>query len=160
MLVKRSFPMALRHTAMVPFQSLRQEMDRLFNDWLAEMNEGETGFGPQAFVPRLDVAENADGLTVVAELPGLEMDNVEVDLTPRLLTLTGHKNEVVEEKDAAYFRRERHFGAFTREVALPWEVDPAGVEPKASFKNGVLTVFVPKPVEAPIGHRKIEVAAG
>ena len=160
MLVKRSFPMALRRSAMLPFNTLREEMDRLFNDWLGDVDQGDLGFENLAFVPRLDVLEKDDGLAVTAELPGLEMADVEVHLTPRLLTLSGHKNEISEEKDDTYYRRERHFGAFTREVALPWEVDPETVEPKATFKNGVLSVLVPKPADAAKAHRKIEVTTG
>ena len=160
MLAKRSFPIALRRSAMMPFNTLREEMDRLFNDWLADVDEGELGFKNLAFVPRLDVVEKDEGLTVTAELPGLEMADVEVHLTPRLLTLSGHKNKISEEKDETFYRRERHFGAFTREVALPWEVDPEKVEPKATFKDGVLSVMVPRPPEVAKTHRKIEVTTG
>lgn len=160
MLVKRSFPTALRRSAMLPFHTLREEMDRLFNDWLADVDDSELGFKAEAFVPRLDIVEKADGLNVVAELPGLEMADVEVNLTPHLLTLTGKKDKLIEQTDETWYRRERHFGAFAREVALPWQVDPKAIEPKATFKNGVLEVFVPRPAEAMRGHRKIEVTTG
>lgn len=159
MLAKRSLPMTLRRGALAPFQTLREEMDRLFNDWVAEVDEPELGFPAETFVPRLDVIENADGLHVTAELPGLKMTDLDVSLTPRLLTISGRKSKTTEKKDEAYYRRERHFGAFSRDVALPWEVSPDEMEPKATFKNGVLNVFVPKPAGVPGGQRRIEVAA-
>ncbi|HEX6203052.1 MAG TPA: Hsp20/alpha crystallin family protein [Thermoanaerobaculia bacterium] len=157
MLVKRSLPMTLRRGAMAPFQTLREEMDRLFNDWVAEVDEGELGFAAETFVPRLDVVENADGLNVTAELPGLEMADLEVSLAPRLLTISGRKSKVTEKKEESYYRRERHFGSFSRDVALPWEVDPNEIQPVATFKNGVLTVSVPKPAGVPGGQRRIEI---
>ena len=106
-------------------------------------------------MPLVDVAETDDGLTVTAELPGMDEEDIEVDLTSNVLTLKGEKKAEKEEKKADYHFRERSYGSFSRSVAIPFDVDPDAVN--ASFSKGVLTIALPRPPEAKRKTKKIAV---
>jgi HSP20 family protein len=122
------------------FASLRKEMDRLFErvgDWdLPEMRT----FGD--WTPSLDISETKDALTVKAEIPGIDSKDISVSLDGQVLTIKGEKKHEKEEKDEQYYRTERAYGAFARTVRLPTSVDASKVT--ASYKNGLLTVTMPK----------------
>jgi HSP20 family protein len=92
--------------------------------------------------PVLDVYEDKDAVVVRAELPGMEKDDVQVDVRGDVLTVRGEKKkeERIEERD--YYCRERAYGAFSRSLQLPVEVQ--GDEASATFKNGVLEMRLPK----------------
>lgn len=107
-------------------------------------NDLTTGIETQ-WAPRLDVVETEKTVEVKAELPGLDKKDVEVTLDRGLLVIKGEKKEEKEEKGKYYHRVERHQGTFCRTVRLPAEVREEKIE--ASFKDGVLTVTLPK-VEA------------
>jgi HSP20 family protein len=96
---------------------------------------------------------------VTAELPGVEEKNIDVTVSGDQLIIKGEKkseiDEKKEEKGRTFRRVERSFGSFQRCMALPFEIDPDKVQ--ASFKNGVLTLTVPKPTEVQKKARKIEV---
>lgn len=95
-----------------------------------------------AFSPALDVEENDDAFTLHVELPGVAADNVDVSIEENVLTVSG-KREFYADKSTDTFRRvERRFGTFHRAVRLPDRVDPEGIT--ASFKDGLLTIAVPK----------------
>lgn len=96
--------------------------------------------------PSLDVYEEKDDVVVKAELPGMKKEQIEVTVTGDMVTIKGEKKEEEEVKEKDYYRRERSYGAFSRSVALPCEVK--GGEVKASFKDGVLEVRMPKTEEA------------
>lgn len=127
--------------------SLRKEMDRLFDRFLEpvwpEMPEmpamGE-------WEPKLDVAESKDAVTVKAELPGVEQKDISVSLQEGMLTIKGEKQTEKEEKDQRYHRMERSYGAFFRSIRLPAAVDASKVT--ATFKDGVVTITLPKATEA------------
>jgi HSP20 family protein len=126
-----------------PFEdlgTLRHEMDRLLERFFGE------GFTwPKAYdgwVPRIDMAETKDTLTIKAELPGLEAKEVDVSLFRDTLTIKGEKKEEREERDEHYHLVERAHGSFTRTLHLPAAVDADKIE--ATFKHGVLTVTLPK----------------
>jgi len=109
----------------------------------------------EGFVPNLDVTEDDEGLTIVAELPGLSQNDVQVEVDGNVLTIRGEKQEQVEKKERTYHRVERRYGAFTRQVQLPGSADTECVS--ASHKDGVLTVRVPKKPEAKKKSVKIDV---
>ena len=93
--------------------------------------------------PAVDVFEDEARITIKAELPGIDKNNIALDVKGRVLSLRGERrDEAGEEKDTAY-RRERFFGRFERSFRLPMEVDPETI--RADYKDGVLTVEVPKP---------------
>lgn len=97
-------------------------------------------------MPAVDVYEEKDHVVIKAEIPGLAKEDISVQLTDSTLTIKGEKKREEEVKEDDYYRCERSFGSFTRTVGLPCEVKADQV--KASFKNGVLEVRMPKTEEA------------
>jgi HSP20 family protein len=115
-------------------------MDRLF-DRFFESPWGDIQMLGE-WTPALDVTENKDTITVKAELPGVEAKDVSVSLEGDLLTIKGEKEQAKEEKDERRHRVERSWGSFMRAVRMPAPVD--GSKVTAAFKNGVITVTLPK----------------
>ncbi len=118
----------------------KNEMDRLFDRFW----DGEEA--PGAWDPKVDIAETKDAFTVKAEVPGIEPKDIQVTLENGVLMLRGEKRQEKEEKDERYYRVERSYGSFARSLRLPANVD--GTKVNASFKHGLLTVMLPKTVEA------------
>ena len=96
--------------------------------------------------PSVDIFEEGDNIVLKTELPGMTKDDIEIKLTDDMITLSGEKKleEKIEEKN--YFRHERSYGSFSRSFTLPSEVQSD--KAKASFKNGILEVRIPKSEEA------------
>jgi HSP20 family protein len=113
-------------------------LPRLF-DWSATGLQTVTA-------PAVDVFEDADDIVVKAEIPGAKKDEIEVNVTDSTLTISGQKERKEEVNEDRYYRCERSYGAFSRSVELPSEVQ-AG-KAKASFTDGVLEVRLPKTDEA------------
>ena len=114
-----------------------------------------SGWEGQEFHPRIDLSATDDAVLVTAEMPGLEEKDFELNLTEGLLTLKGEKRDEQEERREGYQRVETRRGAFQRAFRLPWEVDPETV--KAAYKNGILTITVPKPAEVEPQGRSVPV---
>ncbi|KAF0188403.1 MAG: HspC2 heat shock [Desulfobulbaceae bacterium] len=108
-----------------------------------------------AWTPRLDVSETDTTLEVVADLPGMDKKDINVSLDGDLLTIKGEKKEVKEKKDKHYHSIERRSGSFYRAVRLPAEVENDKIE--AAFKDGVLTLTLPKSKEAAKKVAQIEI---
>jgi HSP20 family protein len=151
-----------------PFDNLRREIDRLFEDfdggpWRSPF--GRAFFDVQPFWPResslampaVDVAETDKSYEITAELPGMDEKNVEVKVADGVLTIKGEKREDKEEKNKDYYLSERNFGSFQRSFQIPSGVDSEKIE--ANFKNGVLAVTLPKSADAQKGAKKIAVKA-
>ena len=98
------------------------------------------------WAPSLDLSETKDSLVVKVEAPGMDQKDIQISLQENLLTIKGEKRQEKEEKDERYHRVERSYGSFTRSVRLPVGVDASKVT--ATFKNGLLTVTMPKTVAA------------
>jgi len=118
----------------------KQEIDRLFDrlmepSWL-EM-PAATGWAP-----KMDVTETRDAYVLSAELPGVDAKDINVSLTEQIVTISGEKRAEREDKDARVQRVERWYGAFERSLRLPSAVD--GSKVNATFKDGVITVTLPK----------------
>jgi len=94
----------------------------------------------------MDVSETKDALTARLEVPGIEVKDIQILLQNGVLTIKGEKRKETEEKDEKFYRMERTHGTFLRALRLPAPVDGARVQ--ATFKNGVLTVLMPKAAEA------------
>ena len=120
--------------------SLRHEMDRLFDRFFEGKWEDVPALGD--WMPSLDLSETKDSLVAKVEVPGMEPKDIQISLQESLLTIKGEKKHEKEEKDERYYRMERAYGEFTRSVRLPVAVD--GSKVAASFKNGLLTVTLPK----------------
>jgi HSP20 family protein len=142
-----------------PFAAFETQMRRYFDDFFEGFDLGPFGklsAGHEGGLPKVDVAETNDAVHVTADLPGLAENEIDVTLADGHLVIRGEKHAEKEEKDESknYHRIERSYGSFHRSIALPAEVDDQKVD--ASFKNGVLTVVLPKVAKAASG-KKIEV---
>ncbi len=125
--------------------SMRDRFNRLFDDSLFPVGRGEESLGLSAWNPSVDIYEDDDSIVIKAEIPGVDRDNVQVDLKGRVLTLKGERKNDSEVKEDRFYRREMSYGRFERAFTLPAEVDADKI--KADFKDGVLKVQVPKPEE-------------
>jgi HSP20 family protein len=123
--------------------SLRKEMDRLFDRfWDQDPELSEVA----EWRPAMDVSETKDALTARLDVPGMEAKDIQVLLENGVLTVKGEKKKEFEEKDERFYRVERTYGSFVRALRLPVPVD--GHKVKATFKNGVLHIVLPKTAEA------------
>jgi HSP20 family protein len=158
----------VREEAQSPFEALRREIDRLFEDF------GPVGWRmpfrrPSAFelawprlegwqhTPAMDMVEKDDAFEISAELPGLDEKNVEIKLSGGNLTIKGEKKQETEERKKEYYLSERRYGSFQRTFRVPEGVDPDKID--ASFKNGVLTVTLPKSPAAAPSEKQIAINA-
>jgi HSP20 family protein len=105
--------------------------------------------------PALDLYEEKDEIVAKAEIPGIEKDAIEVNVTDHLLTIKGEKKKEEETKEKNFYRSERSYGSFSRSVELPADVH--GEKARASFKNGVLEIHLPKTEEAKKKEVKVKV---
>lgn len=112
-------------------------------------------FSPSQFQPRVDVIDDGDALRIVAELPGLARDDVELEVVEDMLVLSGEKRVESESKEQGCYRVERTFGHFQRAIPLPSGIDLERAESK--FDNGVLTVRIPKAPEQATANRRLEI---
>ena len=147
-----------------PFMDLTRwegDMDRMMGDffgrrarpwWPERWFRGEE---LEVRAPVVDLFEEKDDIVVKAELPGMDKDNVDVNLTDHTLTIKGEKKKEEEVKEENYYRSERSYGSFLRTLELPREVHADKV--KASFKNGILEVRMPKTEEAKAKEIKVKV---
>ena len=151
-----------------PFENLRREIDRLFDDWdggllrspfRRSLFEAPSWRGESAWpsVPAVDIAETEKGYEITAELPGMDEKNIEVKFADGVLTIKGEKQEEKEEKKKDYYLSERSYGSFQRSFQVPDGVDSDKIE--ASFKKGVLTVTLPKKPETQKATKRIDVKA-
>ncbi len=123
---------------------LRREMDRLWDEYFGP---GRRALKPleAEWVPSVDVSETADKLTVTAEIPGIDIKDIDISISGDLLTLKGEKKSEREEKEENYHLVERSYGSFARTIRLPVSVETDKIE--ATYKNGVLTITCPKKEE-------------
>lgn len=157
------------HTGWAPFESLRREIDRLFDDlhpfgWRLPVSRSAFDFElprPSGTVwpvaPAFDLAEKDKEYEITAELPGLDEKDVEIKLSNHTLTIKGEKKEEREEKQKDYYLSERRYGSFYRSFQLPEGVDADKID--ATFAKGVLTVKLPKTAEARKAEKKISIKA-
>jgi HSP20 family protein len=123
------------------------EFDSLYDRVFGRGSMIPAGFiQEEALFPVLDISEGKKEITVKAEIPGVEADDLDVSLDERTLIIKGEKKQEKEDKDENYHRMERSYGYFRRTVQLPADVDPSKVE--ASYKKGVLKVVLEKTKES------------
>ena len=138
-----------------PFRDLsvlQDRINRVFNEQL-HRGEGETAAG-RAWAPVVDILETSNDLVVRAELPGMSRDDIDIEVTAESLTISGERtfDEASREK---YIRVERPYGAFRRSFSIGVPVQPDKV--KASYKDGILEVSIPKAEE--VKPKKIKINA-
>lgn len=142
-----------------PIAALQHEMNQAFDGFWKRFGSpsGWSPFGDES-APKSDVVETEAAIEVSVELPGMKEEDIEVSLTDTALTIKGEKQIEKKEEKTGYYLSERRYGSFYRSIPLPGGVDSDKVE--ASFKNGVLTVTLPKTAEAVERTKKIAVKAG
>ena len=129
--------------AMDAFRELRrlqEDMDRL----VGGLSSGVAGLAAASAFPSVNIYSGQDGIAVLAELPGVNSEDIEVSAQGDTLTLQGKRTPVADDA-SAYHRNERRSGAFTRSVQLPYRIDPSRIE--AHLENGVLRLSLPRPEE-------------
>ncbi|MCG8693444.1 MAG: Hsp20/alpha crystallin family protein [Minwuiales bacterium] len=138
-----------------PFTSLHHEIDKLFADFGRGFRMPSMMMEATGMAPSIDVSETDSAIQVTAELPGVDEKDVEVNLTDGVLTIKGEKKSEKEDKGKDYHLVERAYGAFQRDIPLPYDIDTEKVD--AKYAKGVLTVTLPKPPESKAKVKKIEV---
>lgn len=151
-----------------PFTFMRrfsEEMDRLFEDfgfgrgWLAPGFEGGLDrlrtLGGASWAPQVEVIERDNQLIVRADLPGMSKDDLQVDIDDNSLVIRGERKTEHEENEEGYYRSERSYGSFYRQIPLPGGVNTE--DATAEFRNGVLEVLMPTTNRAREERRQIEV---
>jgi len=149
----RSQTPAPREDFFEPFVTFRREMDRIFEQIFSGSAPYPAPGNWHSVAPAIDIDENDKELVVTAELPGVSEKEIEVSLTGDVLTITGEKRSEREERYANSSYVERRFGSFSRSLRLPFEVKEQKVD--AQFRDGVLTIRLPKPAELQKPARRI-----
>jgi HSP20 family protein len=135
--------------------SLQNEVNRLFNTFFDTPAQGGPG-GPRRWVPAMDLVETEDRFVLRADLPGLTEGDISLEVERGVLTISGERKAEHEDRGEGYYRLERAFGSFSRQLTLPEGVDADGIE--ARFDKGVLEVRIPKP-EA-VKPKKVSISVG
>jgi len=137
-----SYPFGLAGAA-DPFRDLRRlqdEMERL----VGAITPGAAPLAATGGFPAVNIYAGQDGIAVLAELPGVEKDDLEVQAHQDTLTLRGRRRPA-SEQESGYHRHERRSGTFSRSIQLPYRVDPDRIQ--ANLENGVLRLSLPRPEE-------------
>lgn len=137
-----------------PLTGLRDEIDRLFEAPLAELTRSAQLLS--GWTPALDMYEDKDNFFVKAKLPGMKKEDIELSLHDGSLSISGERKSESKHEDAEVYRAERFFGRFQRTVTLPTPVAVDKV--KAQYKDGILTVTLPKTEEAKPKHIDVNVS--
>lgn len=143
----------VRHHAYHPISTLRSEMDKLIDDF-----DFPTVWGnglEQSSLMRTDISETEKFIEVAAELPGLDEKDIAISLRDDCLTIRAEKENKKEEEGRDFLRTERTYGSFNRSFILPCAIDEEKI--KASFKNGILNIELPKAKSAVKAERKIAI---
>lgn len=139
------------------FGSLQDRINRMFDDTIRTLypTDGEE-LEKGTWAPAVDIYETNDSFVVSADLPGLNKDEIQIDLKDNTLTLKGEKKFEEKVSKDNYIRVERAYGSFVRSFTLPQNIDPEKI--KAKYKEGVLEVTIPKKEEAKPKQIKVELS--
>ena len=122
---------------------MQRDMDRIFS----RLGAAEVGpEGAVAWMPKIDVKRKDDDIVVRAELPGIDPEQVDVEVTDGVLTIRGERRQEEKQEGEDWLVCESCYGSFERSLTIPEGVDPAAI--KADYKDGILEVHVPKALEA------------
>lgn len=141
-----------------PMQQFHREIDRLFDQAFRGFGQDRPlprSLGNGFLKPQLDLSATDKAYAISVEIPGVEEEDVTLEIVNDTLTIRGEKKQETEERDKNYYRMERSYGSFQRILSLPEDVDQSGVN--ATFKKGVLTVTMPRKALPKSAIRRIEV---
>ena len=128
-----------------PVVSLRERVDDLFDDFFKDFHSPslwKSSFSQSDFMPKIDISESDKEISISAELPGMTEKDIEVTLEDNMLNIKGEKKHEEEKKEKNYHHIERRYGSFYRSIPISEVVDSEKID--ASFKNGVLSIVLPK----------------
>ena len=146
----------VRWDATRELDTLQGEVNRLFSSFFDTPTRASNANGSgRRWLPAMDLVETQDDFVLRADLPGIGGDDIAIELENNVLTIAGERKAEHDERHEGYYRIERATGEFSRSLSVPEGVDPASVT--ASFDSGVLTVRIPKPVQAKPQRVKIGV---
>jgi len=131
-----------------PFRNvaaLQDRINRIFDESFSRTADVDDDISMSAWKPSVDIYETDEAIILKAELPGINKEDVSVEIKDNVLTLRGERVEDKEIKEGSYFRKERCFGTFSRAFNLQHRVQPDKI--KAKFKDGILEIEIPKPEE-------------
>lgn len=127
-------------------RSFNEMADRIQRAWSGEpWIEGESDLS-SVWAPMVDIYDKGDQLVVQAELPGVKKEDIDIRVEDNVLMLSGKREREKEVREEGYYRSERHYGHFGRSFRLPATVASDKID--ASFKDGILTISMPKVEEA------------
>jgi HSP20 family protein len=136
--------------------SIQDEMNRLFDDFFGGVPSRFVGdWSSSEWTPSVDISETKDEIVVRAEVPGMKKDDIKITLQDNVLTLTGERKQEKKEKETNYYRMERAYGSFVRSFNLPTVVQADQI--KASYKDGILSITLPKAEEVKPKQIPIEI---
>jgi HSP20 family protein len=124
--------------------NVQKEMSKMFSNFFTSDDEAFSGL--QNWYPSADISEGKEAYTVKIELPGVSKDDVKITLQENVLTIQGEKKQEKEVKETNFHRLERNYGAFCRSFRLPSLIKADKID--ANYKDGVLTINLPKSEEA------------
>ena len=136
-------------------EDLQSDLNRFFDSSLFNLSHNQQGAYRESWLPSTDIHDSVDQLIIKADLPGMEKDDIEVTVHGNTLFIKGEKKHEEKIQDMGCLRSERFFGQFERALPLTDDIDSAKVD--ASFKNGVLTVTIPKREEAKPKQIKVNI---
>ena len=137
-----------------PFEELAG-FRRLFDEPFAGFFQ-DGSITPGEWKPLMDVVETKEGITLKVEVPGMKQEDINISLEHNILTVRGERKHATETKEDGYTRFERSYGTFQRSVVLPSTLDSERV--KATYKDGVLEIQLPKKEEAQPKAIKVQAA--
>ena len=123
--------------------TFQNRISRLFDDPMFRTVRFDDAESLGLWYPTVDMYEKDDNFVIKAELPGLDKNDISIEVKDRLLTVKGERKYDNEVKEDNYYRKERSYGRFQRSFTLPEEVDAEKV--KAEFKDGILNIVIPRP---------------
>jgi HSP20 family protein len=126
---------------------IRERIDRAFDELITGSRKSHR--------LSIDVIEAKDRFLMRADVPGIEPDDVKIEIEDDTLTVSGEHEESKEEKKDNYVRRERHYGSFSRSMSVPKGIDADDIE--ATISDGVLEVSIPKPKSTQTQQNKVEI---
>lgn len=140
-----------RYTPTRTLRDLQREVDSIFDQFFGRT--GGNGSSSAVWAPQTDLSETDDAFHIRLDVPGMEKDDIKINLQNNTLTVSGSRSSERTEEDEEYVRVERAFGNFHRTFTLPDAVDEESIE--AAYDNGVLSIHVPKTEEST--RRQIEI---
>ncbi len=141
--------------SLVPWNPFGKDLDDIGREMASFIERMPFGFFGKGFSPRVDIYETGEDVVVKAEIPGVSKEDLNIYIDDNSIRLSGHSRRDAEFKDENTYRSERFYGNFSRTIPLPVEVKPD--QAKAEYKDGILSITVPKAENSKMKYRRIDI---